>query len=286
MQMLDLTARFRRRASGSGNVQELGCSWEGAELGQKDWHGFEQLLGINLWRDGIFPLSPKVWLRGPISCWWVSTPNNRLRSPNKSWEQEFKAFLGNWERREEPGFFWGHGRVTGPGDGGLGQQEARGGELRAMTAVSSVFVSFGRQFCACSTVGLFSRTPVWNMSRWWCRMEEEQCHISPAPRHGFLLDSSCLWSLGMSFYGLYNDAGEGILLLGCFFKEQSLPACSHPLLGYHPWRWCEQPCSHRGSAERAHFSKKRTQSHQKCLGLFLGVVFSLWRFESLSVRYQ
>lgn len=28
----------------------------------------------------------------------------------------------------------------------------------------------------------------------------------------------------------------------------------------------------------------RTQSHQKCLGLFLGVVFSFWRFESLSVK--
>lgn len=38
----------------------------------------------------------------------------------------------------------------------------------------------------------------------------------------------------MSFYELCNDAGEGVLLLGCFFKEQTLPASFQPLLEHHP----------------------------------------------------
>lgn len=33
--------------------------------------------------------------------------------------------------------------------------------------------------------------------------------------------------LEMGFSGLCNGAGGGVLLLGWFFKEQSLPACSH-----------------------------------------------------------
>lgn len=134
--------------------------------------------------------------------------------------------------------FCGHDRVTGPDDGESDQQKARSGELRAVTDVSSVFVSFGSQFCSCSRVGLFRRSCV------WCGMEEEerqispaphftsatshQCHISPVPSRGFLLDSSCLWSLGVGFYGLCNDAGEGILLLGWFFKEQSFTCVFSP----------------------------------------------------------
>lgn len=62
----------------------------------------------------------------------------------------------------------------------------------------------------------------------WCRMEEEQCHISPVPSRGFLLDSSCLWSLGMGFYGLCSDAGEGVLLLVCFLRNNHyLHALTH-----------------------------------------------------------
>lgn len=53
-----------------------------------------------------------------------------------------------------------HSRLMGPDYGELGQQEARSGELCAITAVSSVFVSFGSQFCSCSMVDLFSRSCV------------------------------------------------------------------------------------------------------------------------------
>jgi len=71
MQMLDLTASFRRWVAGSVNVHKPHCSQEGAEPGQKDWHGWKQPLGISLWRGWCFSPSPRVWLRGPISCWWV-----------------------------------------------------------------------------------------------------------------------------------------------------------------------------------------------------------------------
>lgn len=160
------------------------------------------------------------------------------------WEQEFKTVWGIGRDWESLGFL----RVrqsNGARWRGIGWGGGRGWRALAVNSVpAACWVCLGEAVC------------VWNSHRWWCRVEGEQCHISPVPSHGFLLElqpplefeNEFLWALQWCWW-----RGFAAWVV---FKEQTLPACFPPLLEHHPWGWCEQPSSHRTSAERVHFSMK------------------------------